>query len=93
MRESKCSGKLVAEMLLQVAQVGLQRLSSVHVCVCGKETLEGVTDAYFVVWREDPEDCRVFEMTGCWTRLVSLFFLDFGGYMLKLKMYALWDQI
>ena len=64
------------------------------VCVCGKEALEGVTDAYFVVWKgEDPEDFRIFEMTGHGTRLVSLSFLDFRGYMLKWKMYALWDQI
>lgn len=70
------------------------RDGSVHVCVCVKKTLEGVTDAYFVVWRgEDPEYSCVFEMTGPWTRLVSLSFLDFGGYVLKWKMHALWDQI
>lgn len=61
----------------------------VHVCGCVKETLEGVTDAYFVGWRgEDLEDCFVFEITGPWARLVSLSFLGFGQYVLKWKMYA-----
>ena len=66
----------------------------VCVCVCAKRRQIGGGDWCLVcVWRgEGLEDHCIFEVTGPWTRLVSLSFLELGRCVVKWKEHALWNQ-